>query len=101
MRREDPVALIYDEEFTDLIAEGGAGRKRFVAAHEPGTQALAASDPRLEQLIAGESDTPLTAPAEKGRVVILTSGTTGTPKGAARNSPTRSSRWRRCSRRSR
>ncbi len=87
MRREDPVALIYDEEFTDLIAEGGAGRKRFVAAHEPGTQALAASDPRLEQLIAGESDTPLTAPAEKGRVVILTSGTTGTPKGAARKQP--------------
>ena len=38
MRREDPVALIYDEEFTDLIAEGGAGRKRFVAGHEPGKQ---------------------------------------------------------------
>src|SRR5207302_10708681 len=29
----------------------------------------------------------LKAPAERGRVVILTSGTTGTPKGAARKQP--------------
>jgi len=87
MRREDPVALIYDEEFGDLVADGGAGRKRFVAWHEPGKQPLDASDPRIEALISGESDAPLTPPAEKGRVVILTSGTTGTPKGAARKQP--------------
>src|ERR1700686_5423428 len=31
MRREDPMALIYDEEFGDLVGEGGEGRKRFVA----------------------------------------------------------------------
>ena len=29
----------------------------------------------------------LQPPSEKGRVVILTSGTTGTPKGAARKQP--------------
>ena len=87
MRREDPVALIYDEEFGDLVGEGGEGRKRFVAWHEPGELALAETDPRLEELIAAETDAPLRPPQEKGRVVILTSGTTGTPKGAARKQP--------------
>jgi acyl-CoA synthetase (AMP-forming)/AMP-acid ligase II len=87
MRREDPVALIYDEEFEDLVAEGGEGRKRYVAWHEPGERPLSASDPLLEDLIASEPDASLTAPAEKGRVVILTSGTTGSPKGASRKQP--------------
>jgi acyl-CoA synthetase (AMP-forming)/AMP-acid ligase II len=90
MRREDPVALIYDEEFGDLVgAKGGEGhhRKRFVGWHEPGEQALAESDLSLDELIATETDAPLEPPQEKGRVVILTSGTTGTPKGAARKQP--------------
>ncbi len=88
LAREDPVALVYDEEFTDLIGEGGHGRKRFIAWREPsdgGTRSQA--DSLLEELIAGETDSPLKPPAEKGRVVILTSGTTGTPKGAARKQP--------------
>jgi fatty-acyl-CoA synthase len=41
----------------------------------------------LEQTIAASADVDLTPPTEKGRVVILTSGTTGTPKGAARKQP--------------
>ena len=87
MRREDPVALIYDEEFGNLVSEGGEGRKRFVAWHEPGERPLSESDPLLEELIASEADSSLQPPAEKGRVVILTSGTTGAPKGAARKQP--------------
>jgi acyl-CoA synthetase (AMP-forming)/AMP-acid ligase II len=87
MRREDPVALIYDEEFGNLVSAGGEDRKRFVAWHEPGERRLSESDPLLEELIASEVDSPLTPPAEKGSVVILTSGTTGTPKGAARKQP--------------
>jgi fatty-acyl-CoA synthase len=88
MKREDPLALIYDEEFANLVGEGGKGRKRFVAWCEPGERlASEEADPLLEQLIAHEADSPLEPPAEKGRVVILTSGTTGTPKGAARKQP--------------
>lgn len=90
MRREDPVALIYDAEFGNLLGaerEGSEAIKRFVAWHEPGERPLAESDPRLQELIASESDSSLQPPAEKGRVVILTSGTTGTPKGAARKQP--------------
>jgi acyl-CoA synthetase (AMP-forming)/AMP-acid ligase II len=86
LRREDPVALIYDEEFGNLVSEGGEARRRFVAWCEPGERPPNA-DPLLQDLIDAEPGSPLTPPAEKGRVVILTSGTTGTPKGAARKQP--------------
>jgi acyl-CoA synthetase (AMP-forming)/AMP-acid ligase II len=46
-----------------------------------------ADDRSLEELIDGGDPTPLRPPAEKGRVVILTSGTTGAPKGANRKQP--------------
>src|SRR5205085_4009390 len=41
----------------------------------------------LEQLIEENAATPLDPPPAPGRAVILTSGTTGTPKGANRASP--------------
>jgi acyl-CoA synthetase (AMP-forming)/AMP-acid ligase II len=84
LRREDPAAVVFDEEFAGLVAEGAAERKRFVAWSEPDG---ACEDRTLEQLIAAGSASELEPPAEKGRVVILTSGTTGTPKGASRKQP--------------
>jgi acyl-CoA synthetase (AMP-forming)/AMP-acid ligase II len=36
LRREDPAAVIYDQEFADLVGEGAEGRKRYVAWREPG-----------------------------------------------------------------
>jgi fatty-acyl-CoA synthase len=88
LAREDPVAVIYDEEFTELVREGAAARKRFVAWREPGARPPASPpDPPLEDLIARGDDSELQPPAEHGRVVILTSGTTGTPKGAASKQP--------------
>ena len=71
---------IYDEEFADLLEEAGKRRKRFVAWHdteEPG-------DPTLDELIDGSSVEAPVPPSETGRAIILTSGTTGTPKGANR-----------------
>jgi acyl-CoA synthetase (AMP-forming)/AMP-acid ligase II len=84
LQREGPAAVIYDEEFADLVAAGSGDRKRFVAWTDPGASP---GDPTLEQLIAAGSRSELRPPTEKGRVVILTSGTTGTPKGAARKQP--------------
>jgi len=84
LAREDPAAVIYDEEFADLVAEGAAKRKRFIAWSELGETASA---PTLEQLIAAADTSDLRPPGEKGRVVILTSGTTGAPKGASRKQP--------------
>ncbi|HEX2015791.1 MAG TPA: acyl-CoA synthetase [Solirubrobacteraceae bacterium] len=84
VEREKPIALIYDEEFTDLCQDAGRRRKRFIAwfdgDHRP-------ADPVLEDLIEGSDPSDVIPPADPGRVVILTSGTTGTPKGASRGQP--------------
>jgi acyl-CoA synthetase (AMP-forming)/AMP-acid ligase II len=89
LRRETPVALVYDKEFADLVREGAEGLRRFVAWREPTSDRAEADqgDPSLEELIVGADPAPLQPPQEKGRVVILTSGTTGIPKGAARKQP--------------
>ena len=92
LRREAPVALIYDEEFADLVAEGSEGLRRFVSWREPRgprvqSNGAGREDPWVEELIARTDQAPLRPPTEKGRVVILTSGTTGTPKGANRKQP--------------
>ncbi|HLI33349.1 MAG TPA: acyl-CoA synthetase [Solirubrobacteraceae bacterium] len=84
LRREGAQALIYDEEFAGLVSEGGAGLMRFVAHHEPDS---APADTSLEELIASSSALPPKAPERPGRVIILTSGTTGAPKGALRRPP--------------
>src|SRR4051794_13985748 len=84
LEREKPKAVVYDEEFAEVIAEGGKRRKRYVAWHEPGTRR---TDPTLDELIAGGDTSSVVAPASEGKAIILTSGTTGTPKGASRSMP--------------
>ncbi len=83
--REDPVAVIYDEEFTGLVGDGARGRTCLLSwSDSDGGGAAGDAVPRLDELIEANEDGPLQPPAEPGRTVILTSGTTGTPKGAAR-----------------
>ncbi|HEY3020057.1 MAG TPA: acyl-CoA synthetase [Solirubrobacteraceae bacterium] len=82
--RENAKAIVYDEEFAELVAEGAKDRLRFVAWTDGAEQHDA---PVLEQLIDGGDPSNLVPPSEKGRVVILTSGTTGSPKGASRKQP--------------
>src|SRR5215211_7306623 len=82
--REDPVAVIFDEEFGDVLAAAAKGRKRYVAWHEPDAER---SDKTLDELIEGGYTSDLKPPPEQGKAVILTSGTTGTPKGASRKQP--------------
>jgi acyl-CoA synthetase (AMP-forming)/AMP-acid ligase II/carbon monoxide dehydrogenase subunit G len=88
VQREKPVALVYDEEFTELLEEAGKRRKRFIGWYDPeATEKEKRTDPTLDELIdEGDRDEPV-PPVETGRVVILTSGTTGTPKGASRKQP--------------
>src|SRR3954452_10509307 len=89
VQREKPVALVYDEEFTELLEEAGKRRKRFIGWYDPEAtdEDHKSTDPILEDLISeGDPEQPV-PPAETGRVVILTSGTTGTPKGASRKQP--------------
>ena len=82
-QREKPAAIVYDQEFAELLEDAGKRRKRFIAWVDDDSP----PDPTLEELIeSGDTEAPV-PPAEPGRVVILTSGTTGTPKGASRKSP--------------
>ena len=87
VKREKPIALIYDSEFEELVHDAGRRRKRFIAWHEVDEDATRPKDALLEDLMAGGDVSDPVPPAEKGRVVILTSGTTGTPKGANRSQP--------------
>jgi acyl-CoA synthetase (AMP-forming)/AMP-acid ligase II len=89
-KREKPKAIVYDQEFAELVQDAGKRRKRFVAWFDGETgppTPPSSSDPLLEDLITRGDTADLVPPTEKGRVVILTSGTTGTPKGANRSQP--------------
>jgi fatty-acyl-CoA synthase len=85
VQREKPAALIYDSEFEELTHDAGKRRKRFIGWHDDPSEKP--KDPLVEDLIAEGDPDDVVPPAEKGRVVILTSGTTGTPKGANRSQP--------------
>jgi acyl-CoA synthetase (AMP-forming)/AMP-acid ligase II/uncharacterized membrane protein len=82
--REKPKAIVYDEEFGDMLSEASKRRKRFIAWHDPDDLA----DPTLDQLIADGDPSDVVPPDREGRATILTSGTTGSPKGASRGNPT-------------
>src|SRR5215207_8604742 len=83
--REDPAVVIFDDEFAGVLTAATDGRRRLIAWHEPEEER---ADPTLEELIARSGDTSdLSPPPEQGKALILTSGTTGTPKGASRRQP--------------
>ncbi|MGZ5342260.1 MAG: AMP-binding protein [Solirubrobacterales bacterium] len=82
--REEPAAIVYDEEFAGLLEDVGADLRRYIGWKEPDGSA---DDPTLEEMSASGETGELDPPAKSGRFVILTSGTTGTPKGAQRESP--------------
>jgi acyl-CoA synthetase (AMP-forming)/AMP-acid ligase II len=82
--REKPKAIIYDEEFGEMIADAGHRRKRYISWSEPEAET---KDPTLESLIERGDPAGVIPPSEPGKAVILTSGTTGTPKGASRSQP--------------
>ena len=73
--REQPRVLVHDEEFASLVDDASPPSTKNVAVAGRGQRTLAAIS--SEQL-----ETPVDPPPEEGRMVILTSGTTGPPKGA-------------------
>jgi acyl-CoA synthetase (AMP-forming)/AMP-acid ligase II len=84
-QREKPKALIYDHEFEELIHDASRRRKRFIAWHD--ADESRPKDPLLEEMAASGDTAAVSPPSERGKAIILTSGTTGTPKGASRSQP--------------
>ncbi|MCX8560062.1 AMP-binding protein [Mycolicibacterium mucogenicum] len=78
--REGVDLLVHDVEFTDLVADIEARHGTFVADID------SASDD-LDALAAAASPKAPPAPPKAGKIILLTSGTTGTPKGAPRAEP--------------
>jgi fatty-acyl-CoA synthase len=70
--REQVSCILADDEFRDLLDVLPADPVRIIGDQH-------------DELIAGQSTSPLPAPSHPGGMVLLTSGTTGTPKGAPRN----------------
>ncbi|HVV77808.1 MAG TPA: AMP-binding protein [Mycobacteriales bacterium] len=83
---ENAAAVIADDEFADIVNEYAGDRPRLWAwSDDPNAPADSVAG-----LVAahGDGDAPaLPSPGVEGRHVILTSGTTGRPKGASRGSP--------------
>jgi fatty-acyl-CoA synthase len=82
VRGEQVRAVVADEEFEAVVAEAAPGLPLVLAW----TDGPRDDVPTLDRLATGTT-TPPPAPRRVGRHVILTSGTTGTPKGAPREAP--------------
>ncbi len=78
LERERPGVVIHDEEFAPLLAKASVER-RLIAWSDSGIDGET-----LESLVQAYDESDLHPPERHARIVILTSGTTGTPKGAPR-----------------
>ncbi|HMG29557.1 MAG TPA: AMP-binding protein [Jiangellaceae bacterium] len=78
LEREQVTTLVHDEEFTPVLDRVPFTRPRVVSWAGPDAPA-----PTVD-LLAGVDSPPAPRPHGRGRIVVMTSGTTGTPKGAPR-----------------
>lgn len=87
--REGAKLIIFDDEYTKAVstAEPELGRLRALATNPDNDEPSESKDETLADLIARNSSEPPPKASAHSKIIILTSGTTGTPKGANRSSP--------------
>lgn len=87
--RERAKLIIYDDEYTAAVsaADPPLGKLRALGFNPDTDQPSGSTDESLADLIARSSEAPPPKANKRAAIIILTSGTTGTPKGANRSTP--------------
>ena len=87
--REGAKVIIYDDEYTGAVskAEPPLGKLRALDKNPDKAEPSGSTDETLAELIARSSKDPAPKATKHAKIIILTSGTTGTPKGANRSTP--------------
>jgi fatty-acyl-CoA synthase len=87
--REGAKLIIYDDEYCAAVAqaEPPLGKLRALGKSPDTDEPSGSTDETLEDVIARSSAMPAPRATKHSKIIILTSGTTGTPKGANRSTP--------------
>lgn len=87
--REGAKLIIYDDEYTKAVskAEPELGKLRALGTNPDSDESSGSQDETLADLIERSSNKPAPKASKHSSIIILTSGTTGTPKGANRSTP--------------
>jgi fatty-acyl-CoA synthase len=87
--REGAKLIIFDDEYTAAVsaAEPPLGRLRALPTNPDNDEPSQSTDETLADLIARSRPIPPPKATAHSKIIILTSGTTGTPKGANRSTP--------------
>src|SRR5690242_1661682 len=87
--REGAKLIIYDDEYFDAVskAEPELGKLRALGTNPDKDESSKSTDETLEDFVARSSGKPAPKVTKHSSIIILTSGTTGTPKGANRSTP--------------
>lgn len=87
--REGARVIIYDDEYSDAVkmASPALGVIRALGTNPDSPETSSSTDETLAELIERSSKDAAPKATKKSSIIILTSGTTGTPKGATRHAP--------------
>ena len=87
--REGAKLIIYDDEYTEAVkaADPSLGLLRALGSNPDADGPSGSTDETLAELIARSSTAAAPRATKRSSIIILTSGTTGTPKGATRHTP--------------
>ena len=87
--REGAKVIIYDDEYTAAVSQADPefGKLRALATNPDKEEPSGSTDETIADLIARSSSEQAPKVTKHSSIIILTSGTTGTPKGANRSTP--------------